>query len=106
MTSVVVIQAHQSQQLLTTAEPITNKILWNWITQKYLHLYREKQERLEKIRQKLYAQYQQKVDDEDERIHNAVIEAETRAAKEDAEKEEKMKNVYKEMAENRADMVR
>ena len=68
-------------------------------------MYREKQERLEKIREKLHAQMQQKIDDEDDRIGRALEEAEERHQREESKKAEWSKKMYKEMAQNRAEQV-
>lgn len=68
--------------------------------EKELHL--EKQRHLDAIREKLAAQLKQKLDDEDERIRQAVQEAEEKRAKEEAEKEAKMKHVIKDQAEHRS----
>lgn len=69
--------------------------------EKEKQLHTEKQRQLEAIREKLAAQLKQKLDDEDERIREAVQEAEEKRAKEEAEKEAKMKKVIKEQAEHR-----
>lgn len=66
---------------------------------------REKQRNLEKIREKLAAQLQQKVSDEDERIRKAVEEAEEKRAKEEAEKEAKMLKGMEEGAKHRNKQV-
>lgn len=66
---------------------------------------REKQRNLEKIREKLAAQLQQKVSDEDERIRKAVEEAEEKRAKEEAEKEAKMLKGMEESAKHRNKQV-
>lgn len=67
--------------------------------------YREKQRNLQKIREKLAAQLQQKVSDEDERIRKAVEEAEEKRAKEEAEKEAKMLKGMEESAKHRNKQV-
>lgn len=80
---------------------------------KHLHIsytlsnsfYREKQRNLQKIREKLAAQLQQKVSDEDERIRKAVEEAEEKRAKEEAEKEAKMLKGMEESAKHRNKQV-
>ena len=61
----------------------------------------EKQQTLEAIREKLAAQLKQKLDDEDERIREAVMEAEEKRAREEAEKEGKMKHVIASQAAHR-----
>ena len=61
----------------------------------------EKQRQLEQIREKLAAQLKQKLDNEDERIHEAVREAEEKRAKEELEKDGKMRVILKEEAEHR-----
>ena len=61
----------------------------------------EKQRELEAIRERLAAQLKQKMDDEDERIRDAVREAEEKRAKEEAEKDGKMRKVIQEQAEHR-----
>ena len=61
----------------------------------------EKQRELEAIRERLAAQLKQKMDDEDERIREAVREAEEKRAKEESEKEGKMKKIIQEQAEHR-----
>lgn len=66
---------------------------------------REKQRNLEKIREKLAAQLQQKVSDEDERIRKAVEEAEEKREKEEAEKEAKMLKGMEESAKHRNKQV-
>ena len=66
---------------------------------------REKQRNLEKIREKLAAQLQQKASDEDERIRRAVEEAEEKRAKEEAEKEAKMRKDMEESAKHRNKQV-
>ncbi|XP_053373557.1 cilia- and flagella- associated protein 210-like [Mercenaria mercenaria] len=69
--------------------------------EKEKHLHAEKQRQLEAIREKLGAQLKQKLDDEDERIREAVQEAEEKRAREEAEKEAKMKTVIQSQAEHR-----
>ncbi|XP_060553680.1 cilia- and flagella- associated protein 210-like [Ruditapes philippinarum] len=69
--------------------------------EKEKHLHAEKQRQLEAIREKLGAQLKQKLDDEDERIREAVQEAEEKRAKEEAEKEAKMKVAIQSQAEHR-----
>ncbi|KAL4222019.1 hypothetical protein ACF0H5_018064 [Mactra antiquata] len=69
--------------------------------EKEKQLHTEKQKQLEAIREKLAAQLKQKLDDEDERIRDAVREAEEKRALEEAEKEGKMKKVIQEQAEHR-----
>ena len=64
-------------------------------------IHREKQERLERIREKLTAQMQQKQDDEDERLARAVAEADAKRVREEADKELKMRKAFAEMAEHR-----
>lgn len=64
-------------------------------------LHAEKQRHLEQIREKLAAQLKQKMDDEDERIREAVQEAEEKRALEEAEKEAKMKAIIQSQAEHR-----
>jgi len=64
-------------------------------------LHREKQERLEKIRERLNAQMQQKLDNEDDRIKRAVEESEKKNADEDAKKDTKMRKTLQEIAEHR-----
>ncbi len=73
--------------------------MWLWFPSS------EKQEKLEAIRQKLYAQMQQRVDDEDERTLRAMEEGEERRAREDAAKEAKMRQAYHEISEHRHDHV-
>ena len=65
----------------------------------------DKQETLEKIREKLAAQMKTRVDDEDDRIRKAVEEAEEKRAKDDAEREEKARKMIKESNEHRMAMV-
>lgn len=67
----------------------------------WISSFREKQRQLEAIREKLAAQLKQKLDDEDERIREAVREAEEKRAKEEAEKDAKMKKTIAEQAEHR-----
>ncbi|XP_013402738.1 coiled-coil domain-containing protein 173-like [Lingula anatina] len=69
-------------------------------------LHNEKQERLEKIRDRLAAQMKQKVDDEDQRIRKATEEREAKIAKEDAEKDAKNRRMLSEMAEHRYQQMR
>lgn len=52
------------------------------------------------------AQLKQKMDDEDERIREAVREAEEKRTKEESEKEQKMKKIIQEQAEHRNMQVR
>ena len=66
---------------------------------------REKQERLEKIRQKLHAQMLQRLDDEDERIRRANEEHEAKRALEEQVKEEWNKKMQKEMLDHRTMQV-
>lgn len=66
----------------------------------------EKQERLQRIRDRLGAQMKQKVDDEDSRIRRAVEESEAKRAAEEAEKEAKNLRQLKEMAEHRYTQLR
>jgi len=66
-----------------------------------LFYFSEKQRQLEQIREKLAAQLKQKLDNEDERIHEAVREAEEKRAKEELEKDGKMRVILKEEAEHR-----
>ena len=68
-------------------------------------LHQEKQARLEKIREKLNAQMQQKMDDEDERITKALEEKEAKRMKEDIEKETWNAKMQKEMGEHRVTQV-
>lgn len=69
--------------------------------EKEKQMHQEKQRHLEAIREKLAAQLKQKLDNEDERIREAVQEAEEKRAREEAEKEEKMKLIIKDQAEHR-----
>lgn len=69
--------------------------------EKEKQLHTEKQRHLEAIREKLGAQLKQKLDDEDERIREAVREAEEKRALEEAEKEGKMNKAIKAQAEHR-----
>lgn len=69
--------------------------------EKEKQIHDEKQKNLEKIREKLAAQMKQKFDDEDERIRNAVREAEEKRAKEEAEKEAKVRQMINAAAEHR-----
>ena len=66
----------------------------------------EKQERLEKIREKLHAQMQQMRDDEDDRIARAVKESEEKRAKEEATKEAWNRKMHNEIAQHRHQQVR
>ena len=68
--------------------------------------FREKQESLEKIREKLYAQMQQRKDDEDIRIDNAKTETEEKIAEEERQKMEKNHKWQKDMAAHRNQQVR
>lgn len=61
----------------------------------------EKQEQLEKIREKLAAQFKQTVDDEDDRIKRAIEEKEARKAKEEEEKETKRKKMINSIKDHR-----
>lgn len=54
----------------------------------------EKQERLDRIREKLASQMKQAVDDEDDRIKRAIEEKEERGTKEEAEKEGKRQKMF------------
>ena len=67
--------------------------------------YRDKQESLEQIRQKLHGQMQQKIDDEDVRIARATEEGEAKRAKEEALREEKIRKAHNEMAAHRHEQV-
>lgn len=67
--------------------------------------YSKKQEDLEKIRQKLYTQKEQQINDEDDRLRRAMEENEARKAKEDAEKEAWNRKMQKEMADHRYQAV-
>lgn len=71
----------------------------------YVSVISEKQLRLEQIREKLNAQMQQKLDDEDERIRRALEESEARRAKEESGKEMKIKRAYAEIADHRHEQV-
>ena len=73
--------------------------------EKERQLHDEKQERLDKIREKLNAQMQQKMDDEDERIIRAQEEAEAKRVKEDAEKEQWNAKMQREMGDHRTNQV-
>ena len=66
----------------------------------------EKQRHLGKIREKLAAQMKQAVDDEDDRIGNAIGEAEDRHRREEEEKQQKMVKLRKEMTAHRLEQVR
>lgn len=66
---------------------------------------REKQERLERIREKLHHQMKQKVDDETDRITNAVQEFETKKAKEEAEQAAKRNRMMQSIADHRYQQV-
>jgi len=70
-------------------------------SEKEKQLHNEKQQQLEQIRERLAAQLKQKMDDEDVRIREAVLEAEEKRAKEEAEKEGKMKTIIQSQAEHR-----
>ncbi|CAH1789509.1 unnamed protein product [Owenia fusiformis] len=70
-------------------------------TQKEKMLHNEKQERLERIREKLFAQQQQKKDDEDERIRNALEEKEKARMEEEERKNAKLMKAMKEMGDHR-----
>ena len=61
----------------------------------------EKQRQLEAIRERLAAQLKQKMDDEDERIREAVREAEEKRTNEEAQKENKTRKLIQEQAEHR-----
>ena len=61
----------------------------------------EKQRQLEAIRERLAAQLKQKMDDEDERIREAVREAEEKRTTEEAQKENKTRKLIQEQAEHR-----
>ena len=78
---------------------INKAIEWKYII--HLSVYREKQRHLEQIREKLAAQLKQKMDDEDERIKDAVREAEEKREREEAEKDGKMKKIIQSQAEHR-----
>ena len=56
---------------------------------------------MEKIREKLHAQMQQKVDGEDSRIKRATEEQSEKQLKEDMEAEKKRKKMFSEMAQHR-----
>ena len=73
--------------------------------EKERQLHQEKQERLEKSREKLHAQMQQKMDDEDERINRAQEETEVKRAKEEQEKEGWTRKMQAEMGEHRYNQV-
>ena len=66
---------------------------------------REKQERLERIRDKLAAQMKEQQDDEDERIRRAVEEKEAKKAREEAEKDEKRRLANLSIKEHRIEQV-
>ena len=66
---------------------------------------REKQVRLERIREKLNAQMQQAMDDEDERIQRAVEEKDAKRDAEERGKIEWTKKTYAEIAKHRNEQV-
>ena len=67
--------------------------------------YSKKQEELDKIRQKLFTQQEQQVNDEDDRLRRAIEEKEARKAKEDQEKAARNKKTLEEIAEHRYQSV-
>lgn len=66
---------------------------------------REKQEELERIREKLATQMKQMVDDEDDRIKRAVEEREAMKAQEEEEKEAKRQKMINSIKEHRREQV-
>lgn len=68
-------------------------------------LHNEKQETLEKIREKLHAQQRQAVDDEDGRIQRAVAEGEARRVEEEAARQAKTRAAHDAIAEHRYDQM-
>ncbi|XP_071108770.1 cilia- and flagella- associated protein 210-like [Haliotis cracherodii] len=69
--------------------------------EKEKQIHREKQQRLEKIREKLGAQMKEKLDDEDVRIQRAEEEMEQKKVLEEAEKSKKVHKMIQESAEHR-----
>lgn len=69
--------------------------------QKEKEIYTQKQQKLDKIREKLGSQMKQALDNEDERIEKALQEKEEKFMKEEKEKEEKLKKTLLEQAEHR-----
>ncbi|XP_076461037.1 cilia- and flagella- associated protein 210-like [Babylonia areolata] len=70
--------------------------------EKEKEIYTQKQQQLDRIREKLAAQMKQALDNEDERIENALKEKEEKRMKEEKEKEAKLKKMLHEQAEHRA----
>lgn len=71
----------------------------------YTVVLREKQEELERIREKLATQMKQMVDDEDDRIKRAVEEKEAMKAQEEEEKEVKRQKMINSIKEHRKEQV-
>ncbi|CAD5114893.1 DgyrCDS3923 [Dimorphilus gyrociliatus] len=59
-------------------------------------IFNDKQDKLNRIREKLYAQMQEQVRDEDERLHKAEAEAEEKRAREERLKEERIRKAHQE----------
>ena len=72
---------------------------------KFFYLFREKQERLERIREKLHQQMKQKVDDETDRISNAIQEFEAKKAKDEADQNAKRNKMMQSISEHRYQQV-
>ena len=68
-------------------------------------MFRHKQQKLDKIREKLSAQMKEALDNEDERIENALREREEKFVKEEKEKEAKSKKMLHEIAQHRSVQV-
>ncbi|KAL8587022.1 hypothetical protein ACOMHN_023412 [Nucella lapillus] len=69
--------------------------------EKEKEIYIQKQQQLERIREKLGAQMKHAIDNEDERIETALREKEEKHMKEEKEKEAKLKKLLHEQAEHR-----
>lgn len=68
-------------------------------------IHRNKQRRLDRIREKLAAQMKQKISDEDERIERVLREEEEKYIETEKEKETKLRKTLQDIAEHRSKQV-